>query len=131
MIHKKAIEVDKLFVRPTYSLGFEVKGGTLIFISGRLALDSKGNLVGKGDIEAQTRHIYESLKVVMEACGGTIDDIFKVTSYFTNADDILRSAKVRSAYLKKPYPASTSVVVKRLIHEEALLEVEAVALIDK
>src|SRR6516164_2283 len=56
-----------------YSPG--AKGGNALYVSGTLALDSAGNLVGKGDVKAQTRHILETIKAVVEAAGGSLKDI--------------------------------------------------------
>lgn len=132
MIHKKVIKTDKVRIWPeTYSLGFEVKGGTLVFMAGCLATDSEGKLVGKGDIRAQTRQVCENMKAAIEACGGTMDNIVKITNYFTNRDDLLPSVQERIKYFNKPYPASTAVIVKGLLYEDALLEIEAVAVLDK
>ena len=132
MMNKKVIETEKVKIAvPTYSLGFEVKGGTLTVLAGCLAFDSEGNLVGKGDIEAQTRQICENMKAVLEAAGGSMDNIIKLTNYFTNRDDLIPSTKVRVQYFKKPYPASTAVIVSGLLHEDCLLEIEALAVLDK
>ena len=132
MIYKKVIETSKVHIWPaTYSLGFEIKGGTLVFLSGCLAIDSEGKLVGKDDIEAQTRQVCENLKAAMEACGGTLDNIIKLNIYLTNPDHIVASAKVRIQYFKKPYPGCTAVVVRQLLHEGCLLEIEAIAALDK
>ena len=132
MIHKKVIKTDKVaIILPTYSPGIGVKGGTLVFISGCLATDNEGKVVGKGDIEAQTKQACENIKAVLEACGGTMDNVVKFTNYFINRDDIPASAKVRCQYCKKPYPPSTSVVVKELVHKDWLVEIEAVAVLDK
>jgi aminoacrylate peracid reductase len=56
-----------------YSPG--VKAGNALYVSGTLALDSNGNLVGGGDVKAQTRHILETIKAVVEAAGGSLKDI--------------------------------------------------------
>jgi reactive intermediate/imine deaminase len=132
MITKKVIETPKVSIAvPTYSLGFEVKGGTLIFIAGCLAFDSEGRVVGKGDIEAQTKQVCENMKAVMEACGGKMDDIVKVTNYLVNHEDLIPATKVRVTYFNKPYPASTAVIVKGLLDKDCLIEIEAIGVIDK
>lgn len=56
-----------------YSQGVKARGSTLLFIAGQVALDENGNLVGKGDIEAQTRQIMRNIQRILEAAGGTMD----------------------------------------------------------
>ena len=69
-----------------YSHGVKVQinGATLLFISGIVAFDSQGNVVGKGDIKAQTLQVLENLKAVLESEGATFNDIVKITNYYMN-----------------------------------------------
>ena len=61
-----------------YSQGVKVKGGTLVVISGQVAWDVQGNLVGKGDIRAQTRQVFENLKNMLASAGATFHDVVKL-----------------------------------------------------
>ena len=61
------------------------KSGTPVFISGQVALDAEGKLVGEGDAAAQTEQVFQNLRSVVEACGGTMDDIVKITIFVTDA----------------------------------------------
>ena len=63
--------------RPRYTLGWRV--GNHIYVAGQLPFDKDGNLLGKGDIKAQTRRIFEQIKMIVEAGGGKMDDVVKVT----------------------------------------------------
>ena len=68
--------------RPRYTLGWRV--GNTIYVAGQLPYDKDGNLVGKGDIKAQTRRIFEQIKMIVEAGGGKMDDVVKVTVFVTD-----------------------------------------------
>jgi reactive intermediate/imine deaminase len=129
---KAIIDSDKLS-KPLgpYSHGVKVKlnGTTLLFLSGIVALDANGRVVGKGDIRAQTKQVLENLKAILEAEGATFKDIVKITNYYMNYDDYPLIAEVRSQYFKDWLPASTGVEVKRLIHKDLLIEIEAIAVL--
>jgi len=80
-MRKEIIASEKLR-RPhaIYSHAVKVKAGSFLFTKGTTARDRHGNLVGKGDIKAQTRQIFENIKVILEEAGGTLDNIIKLTS---------------------------------------------------
>jgi enamine deaminase RidA (YjgF/YER057c/UK114 family) len=106
------------------------KSGTPVFIAGQVALDGQGRLVGEGDVAAQADQAFQNLRTVVEACGGTMDDIVKINIYVTNA--AYRSAIVaaRQRHFKDGQcPASTYVVIAALAVPQLLVEVEAVAMI--
>jgi enamine deaminase RidA (YjgF/YER057c/UK114 family) len=107
------------------------KSGTPVFISGQVALDGAGKLVGEGDIAAQTEQAFQNLRTVVEACGGTIDDIVKITVFVTDAAYRPAVAAARQRFFPAgQYPASTYLVVSALAVPPLLVEVEAVAMID-
>lgn len=102
-------------------------GGRLVFCAGAVAFDGKGNVVGEGDIVAQTRQVMENLRQALEAAGATFADVVKVTNYVTDASLWPQVLPVRAEYLSEPYPASTFVEVSALMFPELLIEIEAVA----
>lgn len=107
------------------------KTGTPVFIAGQVGLDAQGRLVGERDAAAQAEQAFQNLRLVVEACGGTMDDIVKLNIYTTDA--AYRSAIVaaRERHFKDgQYPASTYVVISALAVPQLLVEVEAVALIN-
>ena len=110
-----------------FSQGVSVRAGNLVFVSGQVARNAQGELVGKDDIVAQTRQVIENIKSVLEAAGATLDDVVKVTVYITNIEHFPQIHQVRADYFKSDYPASTLVVVKGLAHEDFLIEIEAIA----
>jgi 2-iminobutanoate/2-iminopropanoate deaminase len=103
--------------------------GTLVFLSGAVAFDEDGKVVGEGDIVAQTRQVMENLKTALEAAGADLSDVVKITNYVTDASEYPKVAPVREEYLKEPYPASTLIEVKSLIYPELLIEIEAIAVV--
>lgn len=112
-----------------YSYAVKASGGSLLFVSGCVAFDGDGNIVGKGDLRKQTKQTMENLKAVLEAAGGSLRDVVKITNYVRNAEEFPKLAEIRAQYLKEPYPASTLIEVKRLLYDELLVEIEAVAVI--
>jgi len=104
--------------------------GRLVFISGMLAKGSDGILVGIGDIEEQARQVCENLKSAIEEAGGTLDDICRVDVYVRNMEHFEAIHKVRRAYFASPPPASTMVEVTKMTSPDALIEINAIAVVD-
>ena len=98
-----------------------------IHVSGQIALDSDGTLVGVGDLRAQTEQVFENLARVLEANGASFDHVVKIQTYFTTLDDLAGSREVRARYLPDEPPASTAVQVVALVVPDALIEVDVVA----
>src|SRR5262249_61956620 len=114
-------------VHKTTGYSHAAKAGGLIFLAGQVAQDVEGNVVGRGDIEAQAVQIFENLKAVLASAGATLDDVVKMTTYTTNVAYRPKIAEVRSRYFKAYFPPNTFVVVASLATPEYLLEIEAVA----
>lgn len=114
-----------------YSQGVVTTGGKLVFISGQVPQDAFGHLVGKGDLEAQTRQVFANLKTMVEAMGGTVANIVKITIFVVkvtpHAYEIL--GHVRREFWSTDFPASTLVEIKALASPDFLIEVEAFAVI--
>jgi 3-hydroxyisobutyrate dehydrogenase len=115
----------------TYSHAVRVttSDGVWIHVSGQIANDADGNLVGIGDLAAQTVQVFENLARILEANGATFDHVVKIQSYFTTLDGLAESRKVRARYLPSEPPASTAVQVVALVVPEALVEVDLVAVV--
>lgn len=106
------------------------KSGTPVFISGQVALDGKGALVGENDVAAQVEQVFTNLRTVVKACGGSLDDVVKITIYVTDASSRPAVAAARQRHFKEgQYPASTYLVVSALAVPQLLVEIEAVAMI--
>jgi enamine deaminase RidA (YjgF/YER057c/UK114 family) len=115
--------------RPRYSQGILNSGGKLLFIAGQTASDKDGNVVGKGDIRAQTEQVFANLKAVLKAAGGTLDNLVMTTTYITDREYREGYNEVRRGQYKKTPPTSTLVIVKGLAHPDYLIEINGIAVL--
>ena len=108
-----------------------VKVGNFVYIAGQVALDAAGQIVGPGDISAQTRQAYENLKTALASVGADFSNLARITVYATDAGYRPAIAAVRREYLRSPDPvASTFVAVAGLALPEFLVEIDGVAVLD-
>ena len=115
-----------------FSQAIEVDAkGKLVFISGMTARRADGSIAAVGDIEGQTRQVCENIKAAVEAAGGTLDDICRVDVYVRNIEHFDRIHKVRREYFKSPPPASTMVEVTKMVSQDYLIEINAIAVVQK
>ena len=117
-----------------FSHGAATKGGVTLYISGQISLDKDGNLVGRGDMRAQTQQVFENIRMILEEAGGHFDDVVKLTHYVVGLKPDHRPAitEVRNKYVNQANPpASTMIGVPALVMDGLLIEVEAVAVIDE
>ncbi len=116
-------------VHSTAGVGYShvAKAGDTVFIAGQIALDPNGNLVGKGDIEAQTHQVYANLQAILEELGGSLDDIVKLTTYLTDRSHLDAFRRVRNRFFTDAFPPNTLLFVSGLAHPDYLVEIEAVA----
>jgi enamine deaminase RidA (YjgF/YER057c/UK114 family) len=113
-----------------YSHVVEVTAGRLVYIAGQVALDPTGALVGADDIRAQTRQVFDNLRAALQAVGAGFEQVVKLNFYLVDATQLPVVREVRDQYLNtRQPPASTAVEVRGLFREDALIEVEAVAVI--
>ncbi len=108
--------------------GVSVSGARMVYVSGMLARDSSGKIVGPGDIRAQTHQCLRNIQTVLEMEGGRLEHIVKVTVFIRNMDDFKAIHEVRIQYFSGDgVPASTMVEISRFTEPDALIEIEAVA----
>ena len=112
-----------------YSHVVVVEGRKTIFVSGQLARDRSGGVVGAGDMRAQIRQVGENVKAALAAAGATLADIVKTNTYVTDIEEFFNHVDVRMEYFGA-LPTSTTVEVRRLAHPDLLVEVEAIAVVD-
>jgi len=106
-----------------------VIAGKTLYVSGLVATDQKGNVVGTGDIVEQTRQILRNLQRILDAAGASPSDVAKVTIFMRDVTLRPLINPVRQEFFGPHRPASTLVEVSRLVRDELLLEIEAVALL--
>ena len=106
-----------------------VRAGNHVYVSGIVAVDGDGNLVGGDDVVAQTRQVFENMRAVLAAAGCAFADVVKVTVFLTDIDDRPLINPVRQEVFGETRPASTLVEVPRLAVDGAKVEIEAIAVI--
>lgn len=111
-----------------YSQVVEVRGGHTLYISGQVALDSSGKVVGSDDFTAQVRQVFANLKSRLDEAGASFNDVVKLNFYLLDAGNLQVVRDVRDTYVNREHPpASTLVVVKQLFRPELMVEVDAIA----
>lgn len=111
-----------------YSQVVEVRGGRTLYISGQVALDSSGNVVGAGDFTVQVKQVFANLKARLDEAGASFNDVVKLNFYLLDAGNLQIVRDVRDTYVNREQPpASTLVVVKQLVRAELMVEVDAIA----
>jgi len=113
----------------SHAVRVETTEATWIFVSGQIAQDADGTLVGPGDLPTQTEQVFENLARVLEANGASFSDVVKIQAYLTTLDGFDRSREIRARYLPDEPPASTAVRVAALVVPDAVIEVDVVAVI--
>ncbi|MFD4633349.1 RidA family protein [Streptomyces sp. NPDC058284] len=104
--------------------------GRLVAVSGQLALDEDGKLVGEGDAAAQARQVFENLRRCLAAAGATFEDVVKLTYFVTDMAHMPAVRAARDAFLApERLPASSAVQVAALVAPEFLMEIEAFAVV--
>jgi len=128
---KTAINPDAVAVplMPYYSNCVRSDAGPLLWISGQVALDKDGKLVGEGDLRAQAVQVLENIKAILADSHATMDDIVKVTVYVTDIRAFNDIADIREKYFPKDGPSSVICEVSALAWPEFMIEIEAVAVV--
>ncbi len=123
---------DGLHKNPAYSQVAVIEGNhKTIYIGGQNAVDKDGNVVGKGDIEAQAKQVLQNLETAVKAGGGSFENIIKWNVYLLQgqpAEKALKAFQGPMSKMKNP-PLITGVFVAGLANPDFLLEMEAVAVV--
>ncbi len=131
---KKTLINPPELARPIgFNHGVLVAGGNLLFLAGQTASDAAGNIVAPGDLVAQYEQVLLNHKIVVEAAGGTMQDIVKMTIFVRDRDAYLAHLKalgaVHRSYFGTYYPATALFEISRFYQDEALIEIEGIAVI--
>lgn len=104
--------------------------GTFVAVSGQLALDEDGKIVGEGDAAAQARQVFENLSRCLAAAGATFEDVVKLTYFVTDVAHLPAIREARAAHIPDDrLPAASAVQVAALVRPEFLMEIEAFAVL--
>jgi enamine deaminase RidA (YjgF/YER057c/UK114 family) len=104
-----------------------VKAGNTLYLSGQTSSNGKGELIGKGDMRAQVRQVYENIKRILAHQGASFDNLVKITIYTVDVDEFLKTTDIREQYTGGRAPASTLVQIDRLANPDYLVEIEGTA----
>jgi len=105
------------------------KVGDTIWLSGAVAFDADGDVVGAGDLYAQTRQTFANLAEALASAGSSLDDVVKINTFLTDLSRYAEYGKARTEAFPKGVPASTVVGTTALVRPELLVEVEAIAVV--
>ena len=115
-----------------YSHGVTAPAGELVIVAGQVGTDRAGNLVGPGDVAAQTKQAFENVRTVLAAAGSSMADVVRFQTFLTHAADIDGFMQARREAFPRlfpggVYPPNTLLIVSRLVKPELLVEIEAMA----
>jgi reactive intermediate/imine deaminase len=113
-----------------YTHVVEVTGGRTIYVSGQVAVDATGAVVGAGDFAAQAQQVFANLEAALAAGNARFEHVVKITVFVTDFSDIQAFRGVRASRFGANPPASTLVQVVRLARPELMIEIEAVAVVE-
>jgi 2-iminobutanoate/2-iminopropanoate deaminase len=132
------INPNSLAKSPAYSHIAEIKSGRIVLIAGQVSMDSLGNVIGKGDLKAQTEQVYKNIERALRAVGATFADVAKFGIYITDMSKIAEFREVRNRLFDTKYyknhpnrPVSTAIGVTALFNPDWLIEIEATVVLPK
>ena len=115
--------IEKIRVTP----GIQV--GETVYTSGQVALSAAGEIIGPGDVAAQTRAVFDNLRAVLAEAGATMDDVVKILVFLIDMKDFQVFSKIRAEAFPNKVPASSVVGAPAFAHSDLLIEIEAIAVV--
>ena len=116
-----------------FSHAITASGGKTVYLAGQVSFDAAGKIIHKGDLLKQFEQVLHNLEAVMIASGGKMTDITKLTIFVRDKKDyaskLKEIGKIYKNYFGKYFPAMTLVEVSSLFEDDALLEIEGIAVI--
>lgn len=125
----RVFEIKRGQERAIFPHAVSVEGGRMLFLSGQIATDLDGKLVGEGDMRAQYVQVGENLKAVLEDAGASLKDIVKMNTFITDMDAHMECIDLRHKYFGEAWPTSTTVEVSKLAVPGSLIEIEVIAMV--
>ncbi|MFJ8353817.1 RidA family protein [Bacillus paramycoides] len=128
-MQKKFINPENMPATFGYSHIVEVNNAKrTIYISGQVAINTDGHIVGIGDLATQTRQVFENIKIALKTSELNFNDVVKLTFFLTDISQMALVRDIRDQYINTNNPpASSALEVNKLIHDELLIEIEAIA----
>ncbi len=112
-----------------YSYVPAMRVGRMVWLAGTTGTDDHGKITAPGDIAEQTRQIFRKFEKLLNAVGGSCNDIVETTDYFTTTENYRATSAVRKEFFTTARPASAGVLVAGLLRPHALIEIKAVAVL--
>lgn len=126
--HMQFLNPEALAPAPGYTHVVKVTGGQTIYISGQIAFDAAGNLVGKNDFRAQALQVFENIKTALAAVGADFSHVVKFTIFMLDRKQLPHLREVRNLYINTQNPPASSLIeVRSLAQEDLLIEIEVIA----
>lgn len=113
--------------KPPFAMGVQI--GDTVYVSGHVSQDENGNVVGEGDMTAQTRQVFANIEAVLAESNATMEDVVKITTYITDMSHYAEFNAVRAEVFPNAGMASATVAGVELVLPEYLVEVETIAVI--
>ena len=115
-----------------YSAVVQANCSRVAYLAGQVALNAEGELVGAGDVAAQTKQVFQNLGAALEGIGASFSDVLEFTSYLVGREAVqpfiaARSEIFPTLFPNGDYPANTLLVISGLVREDLLVEVKAIA----
>jgi len=111
-----------------YTQGWRISGpGTVVLLAGQTGVDGQGAVVHADDFESECRLLFDNLAEVMRGAGGSLDDVFKITVYLTDINDLDAFTRVKKEFFVKTWPAQTAIGISALAVPGLRVEVDAIA----
>ena len=122
------VNPDSLPAPFVYSHVAEVRNGRTIYVSGQISMNSEEQIIGHGDLAVQTKQVFENIKFALDAAGVNFNDVVKLTFFLTDISKMHVVREIRDQYVNTLNPpASSAVEIRKLIRDELLIEIEAIA----
>lgn len=133
-MHKELVNPPELAQPSGFSHGVISSGGKLLFLAGQTASDPEGQIVAPGDIVAQYEQVLRNLKTVVESAGGSMQQIVKMTIFVRDRDlyrlHLKALGRVHRSFFGRYYPATALLEISRFFQDEALIEIEGIAVLE-
>jgi 2-iminobutanoate/2-iminopropanoate deaminase len=131
---REPITLEQVQISPDpyapYLLSQAIRAGNLLYVSGQAAVGDDGQIVAPGDFDRQADRAFRNLQRVLVAGGSSLSSIVKVTIFLTSMSHFPKIVELRRKWFSAPYPADTIVEVSALYSPEAMIEIEAVAIVE-
>lgn len=125
----RVFETKRGEARAIFPHAVSVEGGRVLYLSGQLAVNVDGKLVGEGDMRAQYIQVAENLKAVLEDAGASLKDIVKMNTFITDMAAHMECIDLRQKYFGEAWPTSTTVEVSKLAVPGSMIEIEVIAIV--